>query len=88
MHVETDHRPLESIFKKALSQMSPRIQRMMLKVQKYNLKVHYKSGRELYIAEMLSRACICKDETPICDENYSMFSLQNWPCSQSKLSEM
>ena len=46
IHVETDHRPLESIFKKPLSQMSPRIQRMMLKVQKYNLKVQYKIGRE------------------------------------------
>ena len=85
IHVETDHRPLESIFKKPLSQMSPRIQRMMLKVQKYNLKVQYKSGRELYIADMLSRACISKDETPICDEKYSMFSIENLPCSQSKL---
>ena len=27
IHVETDHRPLESIFKKPLSQMSSRIQR-------------------------------------------------------------
>ena len=88
IHVETDHRPLESIFKKLLSQMSPRIQRMMLKVQKYNLKVQYKSGRELYIADMLSRACISKDETPICDEKYSMFSIENLPCSQSKLSAL
>ena len=88
IHVETDHRPLESIFKKPLSQMSPRIQRIMLKVQKYNLKVQYKSGRELYIADMLSRACISKDETPICDENNSMFSIENLLCSQSKLSEL
>ena len=87
IHVETDHRPLESISKKPLSQMSPRIQRMMLKVQKYNLKVQYKSGHELYIADMLSRACISKDETPICDEKCSMFSIENLPCSQSKLSE-
>ena len=84
IYVETDHHPLESIFKKPLSQMSPRIQRMMLKVQKYNLKVQYKSGRELYIADMLSRVYISKDETPIC---YSMFSIENLPCSQSKLSE-
>ena len=74
IHVETNHRPLESIFKKPLSQMSPRIQRMVLKVQKYNLKVQYKSGRELYIADMFSRACISKDETPICDEKYSMYT--------------
>ena len=54
LHVEKDHRPLKSIFEKPLSQMSPRIERMMLKVQKYNLKVQYKSGLELYIADMLS----------------------------------
>ena len=49
----------------------------MLKVQKYNLKVQYKSERELYIADMLGRACIRKDETPICDEKYSMYSIEN-----------
>ena len=37
---------------------------------------------------MLSRACISKDETPICDEKYSMFSIENLPCSQSKLSAL
>ena len=37
---------------------------------------------------MLSRACISKDETPICDEKYSMFSIENLPCSQSKLSKL
>ena len=37
---------------------------------------------------MLSRAYISKDETPICDENYSMFSIENLPCSQSKRSEL
>ena len=62
--------------------MSPRIQRGMLNVQKYNLKVQYKSGRELHIVDMLSRACFSKDETQICDENYSKFSIDNLPCSQ------
>ena len=59
-----------------------------MKVQKYKLKVQYKSGRELYITDMLSRACISKDATLICDENHSMFSIENLPCSQSKLSAL
>lgn len=88
IHVETDHRPLESIFKKPLAQMPPRIQRMMLKVQKYDLRVHYKSGRELWIADTLSRACVSQDESPICDSDYSIFSIENLPCSQRKLSEL
>lgn len=68
--------------------MSPRIQRMMLKVLKYDLKVHYKSGRILFIADTLSRACDNQDENPICDSDYSVFSVENLPCSQSKLSEL
>lgn len=31
---ETDHRPLISIIKKSLNEMSPRIQRLMMKLQK------------------------------------------------------
>ena len=32
----------------------------MLKVQKYNLKVQYKSERELYIADMLAEHVLVK----------------------------
>ena len=58
IYVESDHRPLESLFKKALSQKPPGIQRMILKVQKYDLHVIYKQGTELHIADTFSRACI------------------------------
>ena len=37
--VETDHKPLVSIFSKNLTQLSPRLQRMMLKLQRYDLSV-------------------------------------------------
>ncbi|GLV21279.1 hypothetical protein CBL_21445, partial [Carabus blaptoides fortunei] len=33
-----------------------RLQRMLFKLQKYNLKVVYKRGKEMYIADTLSRA--------------------------------
>ena len=61
---------------------------MMLKLQKYNLIVQFKTGRELHMLDMLSRACISKDETQICDENYSKFFIDNLPCLQSKLFEL
>lgn len=54
--VETDHKPLESLFKKPLSQAPQRIQRMMLKVQQYDLNVKYSPGETLHIADTLSRA--------------------------------
>lgn len=88
IHVETDHSPFESIFKKPLAQIPPRIQRMVLKVQKYDLRVHYKKGRELWIADTLGRTCVCQDENPICDSDYSIFSIENLPCSQTELSEL
>lgn len=54
--VETDHKPLESLFKKPLSSAPPRLQRMMLKDQQHDIVVKYKAGKELYIADTLSRS--------------------------------
>ncbi|PIK50828.1 hypothetical protein BSL78_12299 [Apostichopus japonicus] len=44
--------------RKPLAKAPPRIQRMILKVQKYDLKVVYKPGKELFIADALSRASL------------------------------
>ena len=49
--VHSDHQPLETIFKKPLSRAPRRLQRMMLKLQKYQ----FKKGKELFIADTLSR---------------------------------
>ena len=59
--VESDHKPLEAIFCKSLCDAPPRLQRMLLALQKYNLEVKYKKGNELFIADALSRAHL--DET-------------------------
>ena len=44
--IETDHKPLESIFKRSLISALKLLQRMMLRLQKYHLKVMYKKGSE------------------------------------------
>lgn len=54
--VETDHRPLVSIIKKNLSKMSPRIQRLMMKMQRYDFELIYTPGKHLILADVLSRA--------------------------------
>ena len=54
--VETDHKPLESLFKETLSKAPQRIQRMMLRFQHYDLKVNYVLGNQLLIVDTLSRA--------------------------------
>ena len=54
--VETDHKPLEAIFKKSLLAAPICLQRMLLQLQRYNLKVKYIKGSTQYIAYLLSRA--------------------------------
>ncbi|KAK3103001.1 hypothetical protein FSP39_015684 [Pinctada imbricata] len=74
-HVETDHKPLESLFKKSLSSAPPRIQRMMIKVEPYRLDVRYKPGKYLYIADTLSRAVVSEPNTSEKDE-FEIFATQ------------
>ena len=87
-YVESDHCLLKIFFKKPLSQTPPRIQLVMLKVQKYNLRVHCKSVREHHIADTLSRVCISQNENYIRDFDYSVFSVDTLPLSQVNLSEI
>lgn len=54
VHVETDHKPLEPIFVKELNVAPRRLQRMLL--QTYSLRVTYKKGRNMYLADTLSHA--------------------------------
>ena len=53
--VESDHKPLESIFRKPLLAAPMRLQRLLLAVQKYDLKVQYKPGKLMFVADALSR---------------------------------
>jgi hypothetical protein len=89
--VETDHKPLVSLFKKPLSQAPLRLQTMLLKVQRYDLEVIYKPGKLLFIADTLSRSSLpCKsieeidltDDDIICQVTLFKDSL---PISKEKL---
>ena len=61
--VQTDHKPLENIFRKPLLSAPKRLQMMLLHLQKYNLKIVYKPGKELFIADTLSRAFVPNEQT-------------------------
>lgn len=65
VNVETDHKPLESIVLKPLHSAPKRLQRMLLKLQKYNLQIKYKKGQEMFLADTLSRAFL--SEVNACD---------------------
>lgn len=58
VNIETDHKPLEPIFTKPLASAPKRLQMMLLHLQQYNLTVRYKKGKDLHLADTLSRAYI------------------------------
>ena len=60
--VESDHKPLEAIVKKHLSSAPPRIARMMLRIQKYDVQIKYVPGKDIPVADALSRISLCYDE--------------------------
>ncbi|KAK2710846.1 hypothetical protein QYM36_012138 [Artemia franciscana] len=55
VYVTTDHKPLEANFSKAINRAPPRLQRMMLAIQPYDLTCHYRPGKEIPVADTLSR---------------------------------
>lgn len=56
--LETDHKPLIAISTKALGDAPPRIQRLMLRLQKYSLTFEFTPGKHLVMADALSRASL------------------------------
>ena len=53
-HVITAHTPLVAIFKKEVVTLSQRIQCILLRIHQYKIKVIYKPGPEIFIADCLS----------------------------------
>lgn len=58
VNVQTDHAPLVSVSKKDVAKVSARLQRMKLRLLKYQIDVHYVPGKELFLADTLSRAFV------------------------------
>lgn len=52
----TTCKPLKSILTKPLSKVPPRVQRLLLRLQRYDLQVEYTPGTEIPVADTLSRA--------------------------------
>ena len=52
---ETDHKPPENIHLKHLSDAPPRLQRVLLKLQPYDITIKYVSGQKVPVTDALSR---------------------------------
>ena len=53
--VHSDHKPLEMIHLKNLHAAPPRLQRMLLRLQPYNVTIQYQPGNTMLLADGLSR---------------------------------
>ena len=83
--VQSDHKPLESIMKKPIARASPRVQRMMMRLQRYN------PGKDLFLADTLSRAYVQDhhDKELLDDIEVMVHSvIQEIPASPVKLEEI
>src|SRR5690606_17689259 len=56
VEVHSDHKPLEAIFLRPMHLCPKRLQSMRMRLQKFDVKIRYKKGSEMYIADTLSRA--------------------------------
>lgn len=54
--LETDHQPLVSILKKPIHNALARLQRMLFRLQSYDISLVYKKGKQMDLVDTLSRA--------------------------------
>lgn len=53
--IQTDHRPLLGLLKKPIDELSPRIQRLAIRLLRYNFDLVYVPGKQMLVADALSR---------------------------------
>ncbi|PFX33043.1 Retrovirus-related Pol polyprotein from transposon 17.6 [Stylophora pistillata] len=73
--IHSDHKPLESITKKPLDRAPKRLQGMLVRALAYNIDVQYLNGKEMFLADTLSRAYL-----PLtCHDTQEEFEIINAP---------
>ena len=59
----TDHKPLVSISSKPLAAEPKRLQRLLLHLKRCDAEIRYRPGREMYLADTVSRAYLSQSPT-------------------------
>ena len=89
--VETDHQPLIAISKKQLCHAPPRLQRLLLRIQKYDLMLEYMPGKLLVVADTLSRSFSSKEVASTTDSQVHIHVCtvkSSLPVSERKWAEL
>ncbi|CAC5382863.1 unnamed protein product [Mytilus coruscus] len=74
--IESDHKPLVAIFDKPLYR-TPRLQRMLMKLQRYGLRIVYVPGKLMFISDALSRAYLPDSNDKLIDDELILVTLKN-----------
>ncbi len=84
--VETDHQPLISITKKPLQSALTRLQKMLMLLQRYNIKLVFRKGKEMYVADTLSCAYTNQDDLSLQEDWYEIMTIA--PVSSTRLQQL
>ena len=75
--VETDHSPLEQIFKKNINEAPARLQRLLLRCLRFDISVKYKQGKAIPVADALSRMCYTKTDDTLSSKDLRVDFISN-----------
>ena len=88
---QTDHQPLVTVFDRPFSSNPIRLQRFLIRLQRYDIAVTYVPGKDLPIADMLSRAHVDRkltdDQLELENDCHMLISsiISNVNCSSSMM---
>ena len=87
---KTDHKPLEIIMRKPLQSTPLRLQRMRIRLQRYNITVKYKPRKEIPVADTLSRSGAREEDSSedLHLESYVEGIMKEMPVSDDKLKDI
>ena len=90
---QSDHQPLQSIWKKSVVSASPRLQRLLLRLAHCYLNIEFLRGKESVVADTLSRVCpLQSSDSKTKDSNIDVIPVhhitQTAPISKTRLQEL
>ena len=84
--VKSDHKPLQSIFKRNINKAPPRIQRLLLCLQKYDIDLIFSPGNSIPVPDMLLQDYLPNTEEDDKSLEYQVhLVVSNLPVSKPKL---
>ena len=91
--VQSDHQPLQSIWKKSIVSTSPRLRRLLLRLAHYDINIEFLHGKENVIADALGRVCpLQSNNSKIKESNIDVIPVhhitQSTPVSKARLQEL